>query len=247
MINLEKLALYFTTDYYETYIDGNSLKKNIINHMPQLNEFIFNIRSIIHYNDQISLVSNENIYRTFRSFENYKVISCVDCFPKERYGQCHIYSYPYTLTSYDNITNNFLGGLFNNVQDITLFDERPFQHEFFLKISQSFPFAKKLTIANLKAQNSNNDNQTFPVIEYSHLTGLCFLSVHDDYVRQFLFDTITYIPNNIRLAIRYNQLQRVTHNFTRDETRNNCSKIKTLSLDFLRLPEHYRTYFPNLE
>jgi len=248
MINLEKLALYFTTACDEKFIDGNSLKENIINHMSQLNEFMFNIRSIIRHNDQISSVSDENIYRTFESFENYKVISCVDYFPKERYGQCHIYSYPYTLRYYDDITNNFPGGLFNNVQEITLFDERPFQHEFFIEISQSFPFVKELTVTNLEAQNSNNDNQKFPVIEYSHLISLFLFNVHDDYVKQFLFETITYIPNNIRLSIDYDQLQRVTHNFTSDETRNNCSKIKTLFLrGSLRLPNHYRSYFPNLE
>jgi len=42
--------------------------------MTRLNAFIFNIRSIVQCNDPIHLLSNEDIYRTFRSFENYKVI-----------------------------------------------------------------------------------------------------------------------------------------------------------------------------
>ncbi len=248
MINLEKLALYFVTDRNERFIDGNDLKNNIINHIPRLNEFIFNIRTIVQCNNPIHLLSNEDIYRTFRSFEKYKVICCVDYFPKGEYGQCHIYSYPYTLTDYDNITNNFLGGLFNNVQVITLFDERPFQHEFFIKISQAFPFLRNLSITNSEPQKSNDNNQKFSVIEYSHLITLHLLHVHDDYIEQFLFDTKTYLPNNIHLSIDYGQLQRVTHYFTMDATRNNCSKIKTLFLlDFLKLPKHDRTYFPHLE
>ncbi len=76
--------------------------------------------------------SNEDIHRTFTSFKDYQVICCVDYFPKERYGQCHFYSCPYTLTHYDNLTNNSLSGLFNNVQEVRLFDQRPFEHEFFI-------------------------------------------------------------------------------------------------------------------
>jgi len=130
MINLKKLALYFVAHSGKTFIDGNTLKKNIINHMPRLNEFIFNICSIIPRN-QMHLLSNENIHRTFTSFKNYKVITCVDYFPKKRSGQYHIYSYPYPSTHYDNITNNFPGGLFNNIEGITLFGARPFEEEFF--------------------------------------------------------------------------------------------------------------------
>ena len=45
MLNLEKLSLYLVTSVRKTFIDGNDLKKNIINHMPRLNKFTFNIRS----------------------------------------------------------------------------------------------------------------------------------------------------------------------------------------------------------
>ncbi len=147
MINLKKLALYFVAHGGKTFIDGNNLKKNIINHMPRLNEFIFNICSIIPRN-QMHLLSNENIHRTFTSFKNYKVITCVDYFPKKRYGQYHIYSYPYPSTHYDNITNNFPGRLFNNIEEITLFGARPFEEELFIKISPAFSFLKNLTLTN---------------------------------------------------------------------------------------------------
>jgi len=216
--------------------------------MPRLNQFIFNIRSMIRPDDPINLPSNEDIQRTFTNFKDCKVISCVDYFPKERYGQCHMYSYPYTLTYYDDITNNFPGGLFNNVQEVTLFDEQPFQHEFFIRISQSFPFLKKLSITNSKSQKSNNDNQNFSVIQFSHLIKLNLHRAHDDYAEQFLFDTKTCLSNYIKLAIDYDQLQRVTHNFIRDATRNNSAKIKRIFLyQFLKLPEHCKTYFPHLE
>ncbi|CAF4007548.1 unnamed protein product, partial [Rotaria sordida] len=123
------------------------------------------------------------------------------------YGQCHIYSCPYTLTYYDDITNNFPGGLFNSVEKVRLFDERPFENEFFIRISQAFPFLKRITIVNRKPQNFkqeqqlNDNTQKSSNIEYSHLTMLHLLRVHDDYVEQFLFDTKTCLSNYIQLAV----------------------------------------------
>ncbi len=254
MINLKKLALCFVSTCRETFINGNNLKQNIISHMPHLNQFIFNIQSRGLFTDLMSFPSNDDIHRTFTSFKDYQVITCVDYFSKAEYGQCHIYSCPYTLTHYKNVTNNFPGELFNNVQEIELFDERPFEHDFFIRISQAFPFLKVLLIINSEPQtfkqeqNSNNDNRNFSVIEYSHLILLGLINVHDDYAEQFLFDTKTCLSNYIRLGIDYDQLQRVTQNFTRDATRNNCSKIKQLVLHWdVELPKQYNTYFPNLE
>ncbi|CAF1078950.1 unnamed protein product [Rotaria sordida] len=198
--------------------------------------------------------SNEDIQCTFTSFKDYQVISCIDYFSKEGYGQCHIYSCPYTLTYYDDITNNFPGGLFNSVEKVRLFDERPFENEFFIRISQAFPFLKRITIVNRKPQNFkqeqqlNDNTQKSSNIEYSHLTMLHLLRVHDDYVEQFLFDTKTCLSNYIQLAVEYEQLKRMTQNFTRDATRNNCLKIKRLCFhDCQQLPKHYQNYFPYLE
>ncbi len=103
---------------------------------------------------------------TITSFKDYQVICCVDYFRKAGYCQCHIYSCPYTLIHYNNVTNNFSGGSF---------DERSFEHEFFIRISQAFPFLKVLFIMSSEQQTfkqeqeSNNDNRTFSIIEHSHL------------------------------------------------------------------------------
>src|SRR5437868_3621858 len=46
MLNLEKLDLNLNDVVHDKgLIDGNILKVNIINYMPQLNKFTFNIRS----------------------------------------------------------------------------------------------------------------------------------------------------------------------------------------------------------
>ena len=53
---------------------------------------------------------------------------------------------------YDAMTNNFPGGIFIYVHEVELFDERPFEYEFFLRIEKSFPFMEELTLRNEKRQ-----------------------------------------------------------------------------------------------
>ncbi|CAF4119103.1 unnamed protein product, partial [Adineta steineri] len=118
----------------------------------------------------------------------------------------------------------------------SLIDERPFEHEFFVRIQKSFPFMQELSLVNYEAQNqtqsfqSNGDNGNLSVIEYTSLCKLYITTAHDDYVEEFLVDTKTCLRNNIVLFVNYESLERVTHNFTRDATRNNCDKIIQLNL-----------------
>ncbi|CAF4720034.1 unnamed protein product, partial [Rotaria sp. Silwood2] len=173
MSNLEKLGLYFTTSFNETFIDGNNLKKNILNHMSKLKEFTFDIRSFMFINNEMNLPSKEDIQRTFDDFHLTKIISYVDYFLKSyKNGLCHIYSYPSLMRRYEDVTNNFPGGLYRYVRVVSLYDEYPFEHEFFIRIAQSFPFMEKLTINNRYAQNQKesyklmNDNSNLSIAKY---------------------------------------------------------------------------------
>ncbi|CAF1691641.1 unnamed protein product, partial [Rotaria sp. Silwood1] len=143
MLNLEKLHLYLIIGCKNTFIDSNNLKRNIINHMPQLHILTFIIRSTVRLHNQINLLSNEDIQYTFNDFQNNQIITCVDYFSEIERSQCHIYSCPYELKEYHKITNNFPGGIFKHVREISLCDQRPFEHDFFFQISQSFLFMKK--------------------------------------------------------------------------------------------------------
>ena len=140
MSNLEILILNIRIEE-KKFVDGNCLNNDILNHLPKLNHFIFNIQTRIYDYNQTDIGSNEDVQNTFKSFRNHKIISCVDYFPEENFGQCHYYSYPYTMKNY-NISNYFPGGLFRCVTTISLFDERPFQHEFFLKSLNQFRYLK---------------------------------------------------------------------------------------------------------
>ncbi|CAF1509774.1 unnamed protein product [Rotaria sordida] len=250
MLNLERLDLHLKVDRYKGFIDGNDLKKDIINYMPRLNQFTFNIRLFNRSSDQNNIPLNEEIQDTFKDFMNNQIISCADYFQESHYSYCLIYSHPYRLEHYDNISNNFPGGLFKYVYEVSLHDERPFEHAFFLRIAQSFPFMRKLSVINNKPQRnkSENDNQDLLIIKYSHLTELNLLEAHDDYIELFLLDTKLYLPNNVHLIAHYESLRLLTDNFQRDATRINCAKMEFTSYDnVFPFPTHFKDYFLHVD
>jgi hypothetical protein len=248
MSNLEKLNLYLLIEGYQRLIDGNELKRNIVNHMPLLKEFAFDIRSSIRLSNENRLPSNEYIQYTLRKFQNNRIVFYTDSFSNAKIGKCHLYTCPYQLNYYDEITNNFPGGLFKYVHQISLYDERPFEHEFFIRIQQSFPIMKKLTLNNDNPQKNNKlfhqSNQHFSIIKYSHLTELDLFQAHNDYLEEFLLDTKTCLMNNVQLYMDYRPLKKVTHNFTRKATRINCSKILFPYGNYInQFPKYFKDYF----
>jgi hypothetical protein len=254
MINLEELDLHLVVHCEKRFVDGYNLKYNIINHLLGLNKFSFNIRSCLYLNDEVYLLSNEDCQHSFNDFKNNKIISCVDYFQVSKHGQCHIFSYPYRAKTYEYITNNFPGGLFKYVREVSLYDYRPFEHEFFVKIAKSFPFMEQLTIYNNKPQkNKSNDqtksdNQHLSLIQYPYLSELDLDSAHDDYVEEFLLDTKTSIVRTINLHVLFSTLDRVTHNFTRDATRINCAKLLSIYVPrHVSISKQLKDYFPCTE
>ena len=252
MINLEELDLNMKVKCYKKFIDGDTLMKDIIIYTPRLYKFTFSICSTIKYCYQTYVQSNEDIQKTFEYFCKRPIITCIDDFNEKEFSQCHIYSYPYEWDVYDNITNNFPGGIFDKVTEVSLRDERPFEYEFFVRIAQSFPFMRWLTINNKKPQNNkqvmtiNNDNQTLPIIEYFELTQLDLSRAHDDYVELFLFNTNVFLPKNLHLRVAFESLKRVTYNFTRSVTRSDCPNLAILFLSStMFVDEHVRNYFPH--
>lgn len=236
MSNLEELDLSFTATGKETFIDGNNLKQNILNHMSQLKQFTFDIRSVILITNQMNLPLKEDIQETFIDWQYTKIISCVDYFRDYKQGLCHIYSYPFLMRRFEDITNNFAGGLYPYVRVVSLYDQHPFEHEFFIRISQSFPCTEKLIINNRYGQNQKesyklmNGTSNLSTTKYYNLIELHIGLVHDDYIDEFLCNTKTYFQNKILLNTYYKALQRATHDFTRDDTRINFTKVNELCL-----------------
>jgi len=131
MSNLEQIGLYLQINHNRTFIDGNDLRKNIIDYVLHLNKFRCNVYSFIFIDNGIDLPYNEDLQC---NLGNNQITSYVSYFPKSKIGLCNTYSYSCskTIKYYYYITNNFPCGLFKYVPKISLYDEYPFEHEFFI-------------------------------------------------------------------------------------------------------------------
>ena len=252
MINLEKLGLYIPIHVRGRFLDGTDLQRIVLSRMRRLNQFTFDIHSHMSIENAMNLPLKEDIQYTFRDFDDQKIFSYVDYFSTGGEGQCRVYSASRTTKFFHAITNNFPGGFFPYVREVSLHDERPFEHDFFLRIVQIFPLMEELCIGNHQSQNhkqssqSKNDDRNHSIVKYNSLIDIHMVNVHDDYIEEFLLNTRTDFRNNIRLDVDYEALQRVTKNFTRDDTRINARKINQLHLfHTLRFSNSLEEYFPS--
>ncbi|CAF4420354.1 unnamed protein product, partial [Adineta steineri] len=136
------------------------------------------------------------------------------------------------------------------VRKISLFDERPFEHDFFFQISQSFPLLEKLILINQKPQNNKQlrklKNQNLSIIQYPYLLQLDISRAYKDYYEQFLFDNKTCLPDSVRVYMNYRLAKKATRNFRRISSRNNCAKMSFVHFHYQsNFPDHLKDYFPH--
>ncbi|CAF3664120.1 unnamed protein product [Rotaria sp. Silwood1] len=249
MTQLEKLTLSLNVYQRTTFIEGTHLNKEILSHMSHLNTFIFDIVTHIVINDDVNQKTIVNIQSTFvQDIDGY-----IDYYPNTKH-RCHIYSLPFTIEYLHHITNNFPGGIFISVRTLSIFDDiLPFEHEFFKRISHSFPLLNSLTVINSQQQNEKqtrqlyNNEKLFSIIKFPHIFQLNLEYAHIDYVEQFLFDTNTYLPCLDQLQIQFEHLYIITENFTSNSTRAVCSKIKRIDFsETVVQSKDFYLYFPLL-
>lgn len=251
MSNLEELDLCLCIDAGTPFVDGDNLKLNILNYLPLLTKLTFNIYTYTRFYNEVNFPSNDSLQQTFKDFPNANVNCCIDYFKESNFSQCHIYTYPYRLAYYDNISNHLPSGIFRSVRKVSLFDERPFEHQFFLRLAQSFPLMKELIVKNKKRQNnkrfrtSTSPNAHLSIIKYKCLIKLDLFEAHKDYYEQFFFETKTCLPTNVHVYVDYQPMRKITRNFRRNTTRSNSVKISSICFEKkYNLPAHFHAYFP---
>jgi hypothetical protein len=123
---------------------------------------------------------------------------------------------------------------------------------------------EELTIRNETRQINKQFRKSkhLSIIKYPYLKQLDLIGSCIDYYEQFLFDTIKYLPFDVRVYMIYGLVKQVTHNFTRNRTRSNCAKINYANLsremefdrysdDFSagkeQFREHIKDYFPRTQ
>ncbi|CAF1073834.1 unnamed protein product [Rotaria sordida] len=179
MTHLEKLTLYlrilkrhiFDADT-SPYVDGTYLQNEILVHMSQLHTFKFYISTETRINYSIFRISGDDIRQTFTNIKYGQTACIIDDFGE--FGTtCHVYSLPFTFTRLEKITTHFPFTVFDTVTHLSVRDFVPFEHEFFMRISQAFPLLKCFSINNWQMQYRNcNDNSSYSVIEFTHLISL---------------------------------------------------------------------------
>ncbi|CAM4980280.1 unnamed protein product [Rotaria socialis] len=254
MTYLEKLTLCLRIQKVGRFVSGASLSiddahlhNEILVHMPQLHTFKFYISTETNAIYSNLRFSNDDIQQTFINMK-YGQTACI----MDYYGACgtlcHVYSLPFTFTHLHKITTHFPFIVFDTVTNLSVYDIFPFEHEFFMRINQTFPLLKCFTIENDRREHWNyDDNPSYSIIESTHLTSLEITHAGQYYVEQFLVKTNTLLPRLTRLKVEYNDLKTIATNFTREETRHNCSKVKQLIVEELIVFSKYvYQYFPSL-
>jgi len=245
MLNLEELILLIAIVRTKLpYIDGTHLYNDFLVQMSRLNKFTFSINTLVYDKDvKIDLPSNDDIQNSFikigyQHLDSYANVMKIG-------GRCHAYSLPYQFDTFLHLTNSFRRGNFDKVRWLVMNDTHSFEHEFFKTISQDFPFLQRLTVNNFEPQKNKQHSSTS--IIFSQVYDLTIVSVHIDYVEEFLLETNIRLPRLTLLGIKYESLAMVTNNFTNDAARFNCSQLRHITIlePFVR-PENFHSYFPSL-
>ncbi|CAF1534300.1 unnamed protein product [Rotaria magnacalcarata] len=249
---LEHLTLYLLRKDRNTIIDGTCVQDDILVHVPQLHSFTFYINTYIEIDGLSHDLSREHIQQTLINIGQQNA-SCIVNYLSRCSVTCSIFCLPFTFSYLEYLGNVFPNIVFNYVTYLIVDDVDAFRHEFFVRIARSFPILKYLCIYNDEPQGSgdltlsSDHSQSYSMIEYPHLTSLDVSSSDKDYLEQFLNETKAYVSCLTELEVSHRDLKTVTKNFTREETRRNCAKVKQLNTaQPLDNSQDFYHYFPSL-
>jgi hypothetical protein len=219
--------------------------------MSRLTSFNFYLSTQNNKNDFVRYLSNNNIKQNCVNIGNQAILDFVQ--NVNHTSIYHIFTLPFQFTRLDFIGNIFPSNTFNYVTELAVYDEVPFEHEFFLRISKAFPNLRRLYVMNSRPLSYDThislDNaiQAYEIVEYRHLSFLDITRTSMFYVEEFLNETKTHLPSLIELKVRYEDLRIITQDFTRETTRLNCANVKRLVINrIIAGSKDYYSYFPLL-
>ena len=100
----------------------------------------------------------------------------------------------------------------------------------------------------IEAQSNDGAEQHAVRITFPRLRILRVDLGHPTHLQYFLSDRQTHLPRLCELEATLEQLIAATNNFTSDEARANCSRVRKLILnESFVTPEHFHAYFPLLQ
>ncbi|CAF1678157.1 unnamed protein product, partial [Adineta ricciae] len=252
MKNLEKLTLYIRIVFETTFIDPIDLINQFLMNASELQSFKFYLGTRSKRTDLIHYLSENDIKQNYM-----KNVKCQEISNFVQYngdsGINHMFTLPFQFEYLQDVGNIFPDILFSNVVDLCVCDNTPFEHEFFQRISRSFPKLRALTVVNTKpwlyktGVPSDNMIPSYEIVEYPHLSFLDISTVSNYYIEEFLNETKIRLSCLLELKIDYERLRVITKDFTRESTRHNCANVQRLIIYRAIVgSKDYYDYFPLL-
>jgi hypothetical protein len=139
--------------------------------MSQLHAFSFYIITENTINNSALRLSNDDIQRTFKNIGNQPV-TCIADYGGIFKARCQVFSFPFKFKRLEYIKNNFPNVVYNYVTYLMLWDQVPFKHELFIRVTRSFPLLKYLSVNNLRppscrcVEPQSFDNDWCSVVEF---------------------------------------------------------------------------------
>lgn len=134
MWNLEALHLSLNVHLPSGFMDKTYLQRYVFPLMPKLQRFGCFIHSYrFHWNDSTDLPMTENAKIIPMDVAGATIFSYADRFPEAKETDYHLYFSPCLTEYFSGISNAFPGGIFRSVRKVSLYDEKPFDHQFFLR------------------------------------------------------------------------------------------------------------------
>lgn len=249
MRHLIELNLSLVVSYRASFVDGTELVNHILNPLVNLRALHFSVIS-----ERVGLIEELHpspAVLTRALIERGHNVCCYTDYNVLSQGHCHLYSLPFTMDHFRIHSHRFPGGSFASVRYLYAQDfVNPFEHEFFVRIAQSFPSLERFGIFNPNEQQRSTAQERCdePTIEFPRLSALNLGDLCVTYAKQFLFDRTTRLPSLHILNISFRHLTTITENFSNAAARGNCANVQHLILDRTPriYPENFYLYLPSL-
>ena len=108
----------------------------------------FYISTEIDIDPLVHRLSDNDIQQNFINIDYHETACSVNYYCKSK-AICHVFSRPFVFDYLEKITSQVPNMIFDHVTCLTVTDEIPFNHNFFIRITKAFSSLKYLCIHNV--------------------------------------------------------------------------------------------------
>lgn len=250
MVNLERLTLCLHLNCKDFFIDPVHFLNQFSMNMLRLHSFDFHYSANLNRKDMADYLSNKQIETKHINAVHQQVSTMSSLSPQE--ATFHVFTLPFEFTKLSYIGKIFPNIIFKYVTTLCIRDIVLLEHEFFVRIARSFPLLRMLHIyqfSEIPSDATQNESlakaKSCEIAEYPHLSCLEISKSGINIIDEFLNESKTRLRRLMYLCVSYEKLREVTNDFTREETRRNCTTIRYLVIGITNVgSKDFHSYFP---